>query len=74
MFYYRKNGQEIECYFSVYDDDMERMGYCVAIFDMENINKDLFQNWKNIRHITGQYRRMMGLKIGGNRIKWNFKR
>ena len=34
MFYYRKNGQEIECYFSVYDDDMERMGYCVAIFDM----------------------------------------
>lgn len=61
MFYYRKNGQEIECYFSVYDDDMERMGYCVAIFDMENINK-IFSKLENIRHITGQYRRMMGLK------------
>ena len=39
MFYYRKNGQEIECYFSIYDDEMERMGYCVAILDMDNINR-----------------------------------
>lgn len=39
MFYYRTNGQQIECYFSVYDSDLERRGYCVAMFDMDSIER-----------------------------------
>lgn len=39
MFYYRKNGKEVECYFSIYDDQLERKGYCVAILDMNSIAK-----------------------------------
>lgn len=39
MFYYRKNGKEVECYFSIYDDQLERKGYCVAILDMASIER-----------------------------------
>lgn len=36
-FFYRRNGKETECYFSLYDNDLKQIGYCVAIFDMESI-------------------------------------
>ena len=71
MFYYRKNGQEIECYFSVYDDDMERMGYCVAIFDMENINK-IFSKLEKYQTYYWSIQTNDGTEIGGT--GWNFKR
>ena len=64
MFYYRKNGQEIECYFSVYDDDMERMGYCVAIFDMENINK-IFSKLEKYQTYYWSIQTNDGTEIGG---------
>ena len=64
MFYYRKNGQEIECYFSIYDDEMERMGYCVAILDMDNINR-IFSGLEKYETYYWSIQTSDGTEIGG---------
>lgn len=63
-FYYRKNGQEVECYFSVYDDDLTRLGYCAVIFDMDNIQR-IFSQLGKYETYYWSVQTSKGMEIGG---------
>lgn len=39
VFYYQKNGNELDCIFPIYDDDLCEIGYCCTVFDLKSIDK-----------------------------------
>lgn len=39
VFYYQKNGSELDCIFPVYDDDLCAIGYCCTVFDLKSIER-----------------------------------
>ena len=66
-FYYQKNGDELDCIFPIYDENLYGIGYCCVIFDLESIQKIYDQLKKYETYYwtfeTQDYRRLAGTGI-----------